>query len=141
MNISVIDDETFILRLMKKTLERDGYVVRVYRSGELFLNDIENFRPDLVFLDILMPGLNGIQVYERLSELIPQQKVIFISAYDFTGKLDVILKRSYVWYLPKPFGIKELREIISQTGHIPLRAKRCQSTEFIGITEEEPKES
>ncbi|MBU1221231.1 response regulator [Myxococcota bacterium] len=136
MRIAVVDDESFILRLMKKTLEREDYIVRTYKNGFDFLEDYSEFNPEVIFLDILMPGMNGIQVYESVRDINPEQTVIFISAYDFTGKLEQYLQPGKVVYLPKPFGIKELREILKKTVDSYNRARRCQSTEFVAVDED-----
>ncbi len=136
MKIAIVDDELFVRKLLVRSLERDGHDVQAYASGqELLEGEIPSF--DLLLLDIVMPGLNGVEVFELLRQrqrFMPA--VIFISAFDFTGKLKHIIDNSSVWYLPKPFGLDELREALVRASGYITRYRHCQSTEVLHLHEE-----
>jgi len=65
-HILVVDDEKNICELYKSELEDEGYVVTVANSGQEALVEVENDRPDLIVLDIQMPGMDGIETLEKL---------------------------------------------------------------------------
>jgi two-component system, OmpR family, KDP operon response regulator KdpE len=65
-HILVVDDEVYILQLLKDILESEGYSVVVAGSGEEALALIPETQPDLIILDIKMPGLDGYQTLERI---------------------------------------------------------------------------
>lgn len=79
--ILVIDDEEDFGELVKLNLERTtDYEVVVVTSGEAGLDLIKTHRPDLVLLDIIMPGMHGIETLERIKALTPDLPVVMMSA-------------------------------------------------------------
>lgn len=81
MKILVVDDEESIRLLYKEELEEDGFVVEVARDGLEALKQVPLFKPDLITLDIKMPGLNGIETLKRIRETERQIPIIMCSAY------------------------------------------------------------
>ncbi|MGV1099936.1 response regulator [Thiovibrio sp. JS02] len=79
--ILLVDDEDSIHLLYREELEEEGYEVHSALSGEEALGKLKIIAPDLVILDINMPGLNGIDVLRQLKEKNPTLPVILSSAY------------------------------------------------------------
>jgi len=79
--ILLIDDEESIHILYREELEELGYEVHSAMSGEEALKILPTLNPDLVILDIQMPGMNGIDVLRKLKEQDPKLPVILSSAY------------------------------------------------------------
>ena len=65
-NILLVDDEVIVLEVIERYLLRDDYGVRVARDGETALELARKERPDLIVLDVMLPGLNGLEVAQRL---------------------------------------------------------------------------
>ena len=108
-NILIIDDDVHIGNMLEEALTKEGYKVSRAYSGTEALFVISQSKPDLVLLDLMLPGLNG-------EEVLPQLKgipVIVISAkVDIENKVDVLLNGA-ADYVTKPFHIKELLARIS----------------------------
>lgn len=79
--ILLVDDEESIHLLYREEFEEDGYEVHSALSGEEALEKLNIVTPDLVILDINMPGMNGIDVLRRMKEMQPNMPVILCSAY------------------------------------------------------------
>ena len=79
--ILLVDDEESIHLLYSEELEEEGYEVYSAMTGEEALEKLPEIGPDLVILDINMPGMNGIEVLRRMKEIKPQLPVILSSAY------------------------------------------------------------
>jgi len=79
--ILLVDDEESIHLLYREELEEAGYEVHSAMSGEEALEKLPGVAPDLVILDINMPGIDGIEVLRRMKEARPQLPVILSSAY------------------------------------------------------------
>jgi DNA-binding response OmpR family regulator len=79
--ILIVDDEENIRFLYKEELEDEGYAVDLARNGEEALEKVDHFQPDLITLDIKMPGLNGIEVLKRIREQKRNLPIILCSAY------------------------------------------------------------
>ncbi len=79
--ILLVDDEESIHLLYREELEEEGYEVHSAMNGEEALERLEKIGPDLVILDIQMPGMNGIEVLRKLKEINQDLPVILSSAY------------------------------------------------------------
>lgn len=102
--IAVIDDDEYIGDMLEEVLKGEGYgVVRAYSGTEALLL-LERQKPDMILLDLMLPGLTGEQVLEKIQGI----PVIVISAkIDVQDKVNVLLTGA-VDYLTKPFDIREL---------------------------------
>src|SRR6266571_4218765 len=79
--ILVVDDEKLIRWSVSERLQRDGYVVATAESGEQALDAVVLDPPDLVLLDVKLPGANGVETLQRLLALQPDMTVIMMSAH------------------------------------------------------------
>ena len=114
--ILVVDDERDTRKLVRITLERDGYTVCEAANGEeaLALAGAESF--DLVILDVMMPRLSGYDVCRQLKERpdTSQIPVIFLSARGQSGEIREGIEAGGVAYIVKPFSIRELTLQVSR---------------------------
>ena len=79
--ILVVDDEESIRFLYREELEEEGFIVEVAKNGEEALAKIPLFKPDLITLDIKMPGMSGIETLKRIRESERKLPIIMCSAY------------------------------------------------------------
>ncbi|PYI52525.1 response regulator [Paenibacillus flagellatus] len=83
MRAIVVDDEPFALQSMERMLQRAGVeVAATFPDARKLLEQADRLRPDAAFLDIEMPGLNGLEAAVRLQELCPDIEIVFVTAYD-----------------------------------------------------------
>jgi DNA-binding response OmpR family regulator len=103
-NILVIDDDLYIGNMLEETLTNDGYSVSRAYSGTEAVLVLDKAKPDLVLLDLMLPGLSGEEVLPRINGI----PVIVVSAkVDIDNKVDLLLGGA-ADYVTKPFEIKEL---------------------------------
>ena len=110
--ILVVDDEESIHLLYREELEEDGYQVVSAMNGEEGLRIFEEEKPDLVILDINMPGLDGIEVLRQMKQSRPDIPVILSSAYP-EYKQDLASWASDD-YIVKSFNLDELKESVKR---------------------------
>src|ERR1700675_1197252 len=111
--ILLVDDEPSMLRYIKTLLEVDDYKVEPATTGEEALQRVEKgLQPDLVLLDVLMPGIDGLQTLEQLRQLQPGVKVVMFSCVNDTRKVVHAMKLGAQDYLTKPFQKAELDAVI-----------------------------
>jgi len=114
-NILVVDDEPSMQRYLRTLLEVENYTVSTASTGEEALEQVENgLKPDVVLLDLLMPGIDGIQTLERLRSMNPALKVVMLSCVNDTRKVVQAMRMGARDFLPKPFQKAELDETIRQ---------------------------
>jgi DNA-binding NtrC family response regulator len=103
-NILLVDDEPSILRYTKTLLEIDNYHVETAASGEEALQRMNHGpAPNLIVLDLVMPGMDGLQTLESCKKLRPEQKVVMISCVNDTNKVVQAIKMGASDYVTKPF--------------------------------------
>ncbi len=110
--ILVVDDEESIHLLYKEELEEEGYEVSSAMSGEEALKAFQEAPPDLVILDINMPGMSGIEVLRQMKEQRPDVPVILSSAYP-EYKQDLASWASDD-YIVKSFNLDELKASVKK---------------------------
>ena len=109
--ILVVDDDRLNVRILTSILQPDGYVIHAVHSGEEALEAYGGFHPDLVLLDVIMPGINGFETCRTLrvsphgATLAP---IIFITAKSESDDVVEGLAAGGVDYLPKPFKAREV---------------------------------
>src|SRR5512142_2985730 len=113
--ILVVDDEPSMRRYIATLLEVESYAVDTAESGEEAIARIQaGLIPDLVLLDVLMPGLDGLQTLEHLRRIQPQLKVIMLSCVSDTRKVAQAIRTGALDYVTKPFQQVDLQEVIEQ---------------------------
>lgn len=102
--ITIVDDDVYIGDMLERMLKKEGYqVLRAYSGTEALLL-LERHRPDLILLDLMLPGLSGEELLPHFAGI----PVIAVSAKaDVTDRVEVLLKGA-ADYLAKPFDIREL---------------------------------
>jgi DNA-binding NtrC family response regulator len=112
-NILLVDDEPGMLRYIKTLLEVDDYKVETATTGEEALERVEKgMQPDLVLLDVLMPGIDGLETLEKLRQMRPGVKVVMLSCVSDTRKVVQAMRLGAQDYLTKPFQKAELDTVI-----------------------------
>lgn len=119
--IFVVEDDIAICELIAYALRGAGYDVRSFADGEKLLYEVQKAQPDLMILDIMLPGTDGLTLLRRLREQGNRLPVILLTAksseYDKVTGLDAGADD----YVAKPFGVMELlsrvRAVLRRTGH------------------------
>ena len=108
--ILIVDDVPANLSALSDTLEPEGYQILVARSGEQALETAARARPDLILLDVMMPGMNGYETCRRLKagEATRGIPVIFLTVHDEVEKVVEGFRAGGVDYVGKPFQTEEL---------------------------------
>lgn len=114
--ILLIDDEPGIIDAMGEVMQILGYDLLTAQNGSeaLKLYQDHGARIDLVILDMIMPGMSGREVFDRLQEMNPRVKVILSSGYSQDGKVTEVMARGCQAFIQKPYRIANLSKIIGE---------------------------
>lgn len=107
--IFVVEDEAHIQQLVKYNLEANGYRVMTFESGEEILNEAKNTLPDLFILDIMLPGMDGLEVCKQLRENPRTHSIPIILLTAKSDEFDKVLglELGADDYITKPFSVRE----------------------------------
>jgi len=113
--IVIIDDEEVVLDSCTQILKGGNYQITTAMNGDHGLKLVREFQPDLVFVDLKMPGISGFEVLENIRELDPTVVTIVITGYATVNSAVEAMKNGAYDFLPKPFTPDEFR-LITQRG-------------------------
>jgi len=114
IKILVIDDEQGIRDLFIQALEEDDYEVLTVDNGEQGLEIIKNERPNVIFLDLKLPGIDGLEVLKRISDLEIKPIVIMITGHGTIAKAAKTMDLGAYDYIVKPFDIDDIIKLMKQ---------------------------
>lgn len=116
----VVDDDPTVSDVVRRYLEQGGCEVRLAADGPSGLAAVNTERPDLVVLDVMMPGINGIEVCRRLRQQLPSLPIIMLTALGEEADRVVGLEVGADDYVVKPFSPRELmlriRSVLRRAG-------------------------
>jgi two-component system, NtrC family, response regulator AtoC len=107
--VLIVDDERTLARAVKAFLTEAGYEAEVAADGETALNLLQNLRPDVVFADVRLPGISGIDLLRRVHEFDPAIPVIIMTAYGTIEGAVEAVKLGAFDYMKKPVDLEELK--------------------------------
>lgn len=115
MKVLVVDDSQINLRVAQKLLEFEGLNVDTVLSGKECLEKVKTEKYDIIFMDIMMPEMDGVKTFKKLQEQedfnIP---VVCLTADAETGSRDKYLSVGFCDYIPKPINKNDLHIIIEK---------------------------
>ncbi len=112
MKILIIDDSSLARRLLRKILEEENHEIIEAESG---IEGIEKYyleKPDLVFLDLTMEGMYGLDTLEKIKEIDPSAKVVIASADIQKKTKELALEKGAYYFINKPYDEKEILSLL-----------------------------
>jgi nitrogen regulation protein NR(I) len=119
--ILIVDDEPQVRQSFEKILTEDGHAVKTAGSGEAALAMVQTEIPDLVIMDVRLPGMSGLEAFRAIHEIEPKLPVIIMTAYGTTETAIEATKLGAFEYVLKPLEVPETLALIGQA----LEAGRC----------------
>jgi two-component system, response regulator, stage 0 sporulation protein F len=112
--ILIVDDQYGIRILLNEVFQKEGYTTFQAANGVQALDIVQKHSPDLVLLDMKIPGMDGIEILKRIKAINQDIQVIIMTAY---GELDMIQETKElgaIMHFAKPFDIDEMREAVKK---------------------------
>ena len=114
--ILIIDDDDQLRTSFQRLLNEEGYSVDGAPSGEVGLNRIKSKIPDLVILDMRLPGMNGLETYKHINTIESKLPVVIMTAFGTTETAIEATKMGAFDYILKPFDIPDMLILIKLSG-------------------------
>ncbi len=127
-SILIVDDEALTLRTIGRALEAEGYEVFSASDGEEALKIVAEEKPDLALLDVVLPGINGIEVLRQAKKISPAMIVVMMSAYHMVDRAVEAMKLGAYDFLIKPFHIADMVNTIQRAREMLALRVRVRDT-------------
>lgn len=129
MNILIADDESSIRTILSKSLEKGGHQVVTSPDGDIAFSYLKENNVDLVFVDIRMPGMSGLEILGHQGEFSSHPCIIVMTAQDTMQNAVEAMKRGAYDYVTKPFDLEEIAKIVEKVSANRLRQKEYSELE------------
>jgi two-component system NtrC family response regulator len=116
MNILIVDDEPAVAEVLAHSLTRQGHSTTVVHSGEDALRIVRDATLDAMFLDVSMPGMNGLDVLQEVKRTRPSLAVVVITGHATDTELDEVKRLGAVDVIPKPAALTHYHQAIERLG-------------------------
>ena len=111
----IVDDSAFARFHLKRLMDSfDNVIASEAANGNEAISEYKRLRPDIVLMDIIMPGLEGVETVRRICETDPAARVIMISSVSYRDKVAEAMAAGAKYFIPKPVTTDELRKAITQ---------------------------
>ena len=111
----LVDDEPELMAVNRQLLSGLGHKVHTVPSGEEAVCFLRDHHADMVILDMVMPGLDGVQTLKAIQEFKPEQKVVVLSAYAEEDKIAEVKALGVYAYMQKPVDLRKMSRTIKDT--------------------------
>lgn len=114
--VLIVEDNPLNMRVIEMTLKAENYILLEASDGEEALEMAMRERPDLILMDIRLPGMSGLEVARKLRETLAfsHTTIIGLTAYAMKGDREKVIESGCDAYLSKPFHPRELRGMIAE---------------------------
>ncbi|WP_269671013.1 response regulator [Paenibacillus sp. 481] len=113
--VLIVDDQNGIRVLLMEVFSSEGYMTYQASNGKTALEIVRDHAPDIVLLDMKIPGMDGLEILKQIKQMKPYMNVIMMTAY---GELDMIKEATdlgAIMHFTKPFDIDEMRVAVNMT--------------------------
>ena len=142
LNVWIVDDDQSVRWVLDKALRQAGMTTRSFERAEHLLEAIEHSIPDVLITDVRMPGMSGITLLERLTDVRPTLPIIVITAHSDLENAVAAYQGGAFEYLPKPFDIDEAVELVRkaarQNGHGAGEAQKAKDSAIPSLIGQAP---
>jgi len=110
----VVDDQMGVRRLLFEAFKEEGFIIELAASGHEAVEKVNASIPDIILMDMKMPGMNGLETLHEIKKIQDNIPVIMMTAY---GELEIVaeaMKLGIKEYVTKPFDINELRGLVKK---------------------------
>jgi DNA-binding NtrC family response regulator len=114
VSLLLVDDELDFLAAVKKALSSRGFDVETAENGDRAVERLRQYRPDVVVLDVKMPGIDGVQLFRRIHLVYPEVPVILLTGHGTVKQAFETSKEGVFEYLTKPCDVDELAFVVRQ---------------------------
>jgi DNA-binding response OmpR family regulator len=111
--VFLLDDDELIVSVLSRALKKEGYEMYEETETDSVINKIRSWAPDIVVLDITMPGRNGMDILQEIKSSEINTQVVMLTADDTAETAARAMKLGAVDYVTKPFNMNEVKIVIS----------------------------
>ncbi len=111
LSLAIVDDEEIVCRRLSKALDSEGFQVEAFLMGMSFLERMVKHPFDIIFLDMRLPDMDGLEILRRIKGLKPEAEVVIITGYQSVETAIEAMRNGAYHYISKPVNLSEIRQL------------------------------
>lgn len=119
----VVDDNKELCQNVKEVLDSAGYQSACVYDGFKAIEHVKRSPPDIILMDVKLPGMNGVEVFKKIKEIMPRANVIMITGFSVDELLEEAIREGALGYMNKPLDFDRLFALIENKDLPPSRNK------------------
>ena len=116
LKVLVVDDQSGVRYLLTILIEEEGHKVFTAQNGKEAVEIVSSQYPDLIFMDVRMPVMDGLDALKKIKRISPRTEVVMMTAYGAEDTIDTAMQSGALTCIAKPFDIEEIKSFIKQYG-------------------------
>ncbi len=113
MNVLVVDDQPGVRFLLDIIIRESGHRVLIAENGLEALEIVRSTKPDLVFMDVRMPLMGGVEALGKIKMISPETEVVLMTAYVSDETVEMAMRKGAMCCIAKPFDVDEIKTFLS----------------------------
>jgi len=117
--VLVVEDDPRLQVMARKVLERKGYLVLIASNGEEGVSMAAAHVPDVILMDVSLPGMDGLEATRRIKAVSPGQAIVACTAHAMSGDRERVMAAGCDDFLSKPYALTDLIDAVSRFAGLP----------------------
>lgn len=116
LDIMIVDDQAGVRYLLDILVKEVGHRSHTAQNGLEAIEKAQNIRPDLIFMDVRMPVMGGLEALGKIKDMIPETDVIMMTAYGSEETISQAMQKGALCCIAKPFDVDNMKELLRKFG-------------------------
>ena len=112
LDVLIVDDQAGVRYLLEILVREMGHRVHVGQNGVEAVEKVRSVKPDLVFMDVRMPVMGGLEALGKIKKIAPLTEVIMMTAYSAEDTATIAMQKGAMMCMSKPFDVEEVKHIL-----------------------------
>jgi DNA-binding NtrC family response regulator len=113
-SLLIVDDEKLVRWTLQQSMDKENYKIVLASNGTDAAEEIQKEHFDVIITDLLMPGMDGIEVARKAKEIHPDTKIVMMTAFGSVLNREKAAEAGVSHFLDKPFSVDEVKSVVSQ---------------------------
>lgn len=114
LNVLIVDDQAGVRYLLEILVKESGHKAYTAQNGVEALEKVLAIKPDLIFMDVRMPIMGGLEALGKIKKISPRTEVIMMTAYSADDTATLALKKGAIRCMSKPFDVEEIKNLLEE---------------------------
>ncbi|ABO51395.1 response regulator receiver protein [Desulforamulus reducens MI-1] len=123
LDVLIVDDQAGVRYLLEILVKESGHNVYTAQNGVEAVDKVRNVKPDLIFMDVRMPIMGGLEALGKIKSLAPNTEVVMMTAYSAEDTATIAMQKGDFMCMSKPFDVDEIKNLL---GYITTNRKSYQ---------------